>query len=140
MKPIRIMIKISGAITLILLIVIVCYSIIYDQILVSIMIGTYFTVIGVLGGLVFTKINQHFDDKRQRALSIKDDKRQRALLSEFDRLRESQLDVESTVKSINSRLEIIDTRLEAIESKLESTDNDIEDEPNDSNHTTHEDS
>ena len=129
MKPIRIMIKISGAITLILLIVIVCYSIIYDQILVSIMIGTYFTVIGVLGGLVFTKINQHFDDKRQRAL-----------LSEFDRLRESQLDVESTVKSINSRLEIIDTRLEAIESKLESADNDTEDEPNDSNHTTHEDS
>ena len=63
-----VLISISGAIALILLIGIVYHSMIHDSVLISMMTGAYFTVVGVFGGLVFTDINRRLEDDKHKEL------------------------------------------------------------------------
>ena len=111
-------IKILGAIAVIMYIIMIWYSFSNESGFDSIIIGAYFTVLGVCFGFIFTEMGKRFYDKKHNDL-----------LCRINKIRKSQQRTEKTSKIIVTRLDSIDSRLEAIESKLESVDNDTESAP-----------
>ena len=99
------MIKILSAIAIIMWIIMIWYSIVLRSGFDSIIVGAYFTVVGLLSGFVFAEMGKRFYDDKHKDL-----------LTQIKQIQKSQ-------RMIDSRLIAIESKLDELSSKLNYYDN-----------------